>query len=722
VTLKTKKHIVFTSINHNYLGRALLLGNSIKKYQPEIHFVIVLIEDAISITKDLEANLIAEAELECVDEIITLEKLSISVRKSLSGLNVIEKCTAVKADAMLVLLKRAEVEFVTYLDPDIYVYGDISVIAEEHETSGDILLTPHLLSEPIQELHVINNEIAGSMNHGIFNLGFISAKKSPESIAVIQWWAERLHLYCRADYNRGIFTDQKWFDVAIGYFPCITVVRKFGWNMAPWNTFERTITSLNPPTLVTGESLLFFHYSKAPSKIFYEVIRSNGSNALLEKLASDYENELNAQNSQLESFKGKYFTKVIYPETKDFNIGLINLKIHEALFLLAQYFLMKFPKIAENISRKISLKKVKTWLLKGRVVGNSIPLRNLKLRDFNNNIDLLIISHREGGGVEEYLKTRVDENAWDKNWVVMSPSSGKTFNYYSNALMPSIGFAKINQAQELIGKANTIELHHLLGNEKFRAELEQHPHVEIFLHDRYFLSQTPFSDASDYLSQTQNRQEIEIQLNASLPKISQQEWIDSNYKILHNSANIFAPSKFIKDDFNAAFPALKVKVIEWTRKEHIQSARSLPEQVNTVTVISPSGIHKGVSVLRDVANILVIKMPTLQFNVIGGLSIYWENELKACANIHLFGQVPRDRIHRYLARNKTTVGWIPSLTGEAYSLALDDFLISGTPVFVSEVGALLERAESNSTIISYSPRLKPPEIADMLLSLINQKP
>jgi hypothetical protein len=56
ISMETGKHVVFTSVNFNYLGRALALARSVKRNDPKVHFVLLVVEPHFSfseITKEL---------------------------------------------------------------------------------------------------------------------------------------------------------------------------------------------------------------------------------------------------------------------------------------------------------------------------------------------------------------------------------------------------------------------------------------------------------------------------------------------------------------------------------------------------------------------------------------------------------------------------------------------------------------------------------------------
>lgn len=233
-------HYVFTSVNANYLPQASVLARSIKQNSIEIKFVVFLVEPRMpnwkpSLDFDKSSQLFAD-----IDEIITLSSFSNDFIDNLREKSVVDACTAIKGAAALLLLNRDDSEYITYIDPDIYVFSNLNPIYREHEFS-EVLLTPHLLESPLNVKGIWNDEIAGSMMHGLFNLGFISFKKSELALTVAGWWADRLKIFCAEDYSRGLYTDQKWFDVATVYFPGIRIVRDPTWNVGPWNFLERSL-------------------------------------------------------------------------------------------------------------------------------------------------------------------------------------------------------------------------------------------------------------------------------------------------------------------------------------------------------------------------------------------------------------------------------------------------------------------------------------------------
>ena len=58
----------------------------------------------------------------------------------------------------------------------------------------------------------------------------------------IDWWAERLRSYCYDEVENGLFTDQRWVDLAPAFFDDIAIVREPQYNVATWNLTHRRAT------------------------------------------------------------------------------------------------------------------------------------------------------------------------------------------------------------------------------------------------------------------------------------------------------------------------------------------------------------------------------------------------------------------------------------------------------------------------------------------------
>ncbi|WP_269531318.1 hypothetical protein [Chitinimonas sp. BJYL2] len=244
--------VFFTSITSNYLPKARVLAESVKRHHPDGHFMLLL-SDVPPAGFDIER--------EPFDSLVTADQLGIAdFRRWAFMHSVVELCTAVKGPAFKWLLETRGADKVFYLDPDMVVFAPLTPLVERLDTSS-VLLTPHLCEPETTPDAVIDNEIC-SLKHGVFNLGFLAVRNSSEGRRFADWWAQRLLDHCYDDIPGGIFTDQRWVDLAPCFFEDLAVIRDASYNVATWNLTQRTVTgSLRSGLMVNGQPLRLYHYS-----------------------------------------------------------------------------------------------------------------------------------------------------------------------------------------------------------------------------------------------------------------------------------------------------------------------------------------------------------------------------------------------------------------------------------------------------------------------------
>jgi ADP-heptose:LPS heptosyltransferase len=248
---KLKKKYAFTIVSFNYLSLARILGESFKKHNPDIEFVILIV-DKVKEGTDLSKEKF---------KIVTIDELDIQNKAEfIFKYNITEVNTAVKPYFIrYYLMEKMGAEKIMYIDPDIYFYGPVTKILAGLE-KGDLVFTPHILS-PIPDDGKTPNEIS-IMQVGCFNLGFLALNTTEETKKFIEWWWERLYKYSISAPEKGLFTDQKWMDYAPSLVNNVHVLRDFGHNAAYWNLHERKDFSFQDGKyFVNGTPLVFFHYS-----------------------------------------------------------------------------------------------------------------------------------------------------------------------------------------------------------------------------------------------------------------------------------------------------------------------------------------------------------------------------------------------------------------------------------------------------------------------------
>lgn len=237
--------IIFTSICANYTHKARTLAESVKMVMPDAKFFVCMTER--------EKTPIMEFEF--FDEVILSKDMwEGNFNRFIYKHAIVEASTAVKAHFFQYLMKRfpEENEFI-YLDPDCYVYSDFIELKELLKTRP-IILCPHLLQPGNIDMEL------SSTAHGVYNLGFLAVNHSEEACKFINWWAERLYLFCYDDILKGVFTDQKWVDLAPCFFD-VEICKHRGYDFAPWSLLDCGMTKENGKYLVKGDEIRFIHFS-----------------------------------------------------------------------------------------------------------------------------------------------------------------------------------------------------------------------------------------------------------------------------------------------------------------------------------------------------------------------------------------------------------------------------------------------------------------------------
>ena len=243
----------FTSITSNYLPKARVLAASIKRTHPAAGFHLMLNDDPPA-GFDLAA--------EPFDSVLSLDELPIpDLKPWIFKHSVVELCTAVKGVAAREIARRHDAAQVFYFDPDMVLFSGLdrlSAILAEHS----VALTPHLTAPETTQQGILDNEIS-ALKHGVYNLGFVGINTAAaEGRRFLDWWAARLLEFCYDDIPGGLFTDQRWVDLAPGFFAGVAILHDPQYNLATWNLSHRVATgSLESGILVNGQPLSFYHFS-----------------------------------------------------------------------------------------------------------------------------------------------------------------------------------------------------------------------------------------------------------------------------------------------------------------------------------------------------------------------------------------------------------------------------------------------------------------------------
>lgn len=244
--------LVFTtSICSNYLDKALVVATSVKEKCKDATFVLCLVEDKIPKLKGLEV----------FDKIVLGKELNIpNFENFIFQYDIVEASTAVKGHLMTYLLENYPDQMCVYIDPDCQVFSELSEL-EKTTVDRPIVVAPHMLEAGNIEMEI------SSLKHGVFNLGFLALRPCEESLKFAKWWGDRLYYYSHADSNRGLFTDQKWINLAPCFFN-VEILKHPGYDFATWSFMERKLNKVEGVYTVNEVPLRFVHFSGFDSGTF----------------------------------------------------------------------------------------------------------------------------------------------------------------------------------------------------------------------------------------------------------------------------------------------------------------------------------------------------------------------------------------------------------------------------------------------------------------------
>lgn len=279
--------IFYTSICANYLPKAMTLAESVKRHCKDARFVLCLVE------RDVPD---VAAAFPYFDEVILAKDAGWEhFDRFMFRHAIVEASTAVKAQFMLNLLERFpnEEKFV-YLDPDVFVYSEF-VELDQLLNDASVVLCPHLLRPGNIDMEI------SSLAHGCYNLGFLAVSRSQNASSFLRWWAERLFLFCYDDISRGIFTDQRWIDLAPCFFD-VAVLKHHGYDFATWSLLNSDLHEDGDGYVINGDPLRFIHFSGYDSGTIDKAIGwwlTDANRETFVKLYADYRQVL-AANGQSE--------------------------------------------------------------------------------------------------------------------------------------------------------------------------------------------------------------------------------------------------------------------------------------------------------------------------------------------------------------------------------------------------------------------------------------
>jgi hypothetical protein len=157
--------------------------------------------------------------------------------------------TCTPALVNLVLDRAVDIDWVTYLDADMYFFGSPQHVFDEVE-HGDVAIVPHRFPDRLAQL----------AQYGTYNVAWVMFRSTPSGRECAAWWCKSCLDWCFDRPEDGRYADQGYLDQFEELFPTTVVIRDSGVNVAPWNLGRHTVSLVDEHLVADGSPLVFYHF------------------------------------------------------------------------------------------------------------------------------------------------------------------------------------------------------------------------------------------------------------------------------------------------------------------------------------------------------------------------------------------------------------------------------------------------------------------------------
>jgi hypothetical protein len=763
----------FTSINNFYLAKARVLAKSVKKHIPEAPFILIL-SDKIPPNFSLDE--------EPFDEVITVDQLSIPVDNINLWIfthSIVELCTAVKGQALYNLLEKNDK--VVYLDPDIAVFDDLNIL-DNLLDQYDIVFTPHQTVPEENDRDIISNEIC-SLQHGTYNFGFFAVRSNVNGKSYAKWYRDRLVKYCIDDKLNGLFTDQRWGDIAPALFENLYIWKHPGANISTWNLTHRSVSKQDAKYYVNGEPLLFYHFSGFDSGAQLNALEifANG-NPVLYELRDWYINEIN-KNGQQESenkrcfynlysdgsyvekedrilFRNRWDLQNHFSKTNPYIVGensyhswLQYEKKNEDLVPQTQYgvldelkqvynsrswrytkpfrdFLKIIKKIKVNTNSSSFIKNglsnvliiIHFWELqhKKTMGGSSLHVFDL-IRSLKHKYNFHILTPFNGiYRVCSYWET--GEKIVNFNFTTSENSKDKLLNKkYSNMIRNIIDCYNID----------IIHIHHMMGHYFDIKYIINNKQIKLFitLHDYYSICPriTKINDKNKYCGNPREEECTSCLTSFSNndPYLAERNniiaWKDI-WNLLFSSANkIIVPSDAAKLEVKKTYNNLPIDVIEHGMDiVHEKNILNIDaDNIFNVAFIGNLYVNKGMIIVEELIKYAHNYNDNIFLHLFGAIKSNFNQDKYNHFINH--GEFEREHLNKMLKDYNIKLVCLFSIWPETYSYTLTESVSNNIPLFAIDEGAIGQRIRENKLGWLIKNGTDIPEIYQKIKDIFNNK-
>ncbi len=241
------KRYYCTYFDRNYLVKALALISSLNEHEKnEFHLIAICLDEVSRVViNKLQPNNVTTIPLHVI------EQRDEPLLKAKGNRSLVEYYWTLTPTIILHLLKQhTDIDFITYIDADLYFYSSPEPIYREFD-GHSILIHGHRFSPAQKHLE----------QYGKYNVGLMCFRNDTAGIDALTWWRGKCIEWCYSRIEDGKFGDQLYLNDWPLRFKHVKVLENVGAGVAPWN-HEQYRYSVNKQgmLLVNDTPLIFYHF------------------------------------------------------------------------------------------------------------------------------------------------------------------------------------------------------------------------------------------------------------------------------------------------------------------------------------------------------------------------------------------------------------------------------------------------------------------------------
>ncbi|MEA3028092.1 MAG: hypothetical protein QOF91_3377 [Alphaproteobacteria bacterium] len=238
-------HIYCTYFDHNYLSRAVVMIESLRRFDTKTPIYVLALSDLCEevLTKLALHNveIISLAAMEqAYPELVTIR----ATRK------LIEFYFTLTPFLPHYLFSQTAADRITYLDGDLYFFTSPEPLLH---SLGDasVAITPHRFSIDYRT-HAM---------YGLFNVAWITYRRCTEGLDCLNTYKAECTAWCYDRLEDDRFGDQKYLDAWPERYKSLKIIDHKGANLGIWNIRNYILRLKNNVVMVDDDPLVFYHFA-----------------------------------------------------------------------------------------------------------------------------------------------------------------------------------------------------------------------------------------------------------------------------------------------------------------------------------------------------------------------------------------------------------------------------------------------------------------------------